>query len=95
MVERSGSDAEVLADIMLVQGTMHRQFLRALLRRLAADVPAFRAELFLAELELLQESLSEARDRSAIHAFALKEWEKLSGMALDAIASSRIKRENH
>jgi hypothetical protein len=87
MADTGHADVDALGEIMLVQGTMQRQFLRVLLRRVATDVPAFNAELFLGELDLLRESLEEGRDRTALHAFALKEWERLSEMALDAIAS--------
>jgi hypothetical protein len=83
------TDVEALGEIMLIQGTMHRQFLRVLLRRLATDIPSFKPELFLAELDIMRESLIKGRDRSALHAFAAKEWERLSEMALDAIASTR------
>ena len=85
------SDVDALGEIMLVQGTMQRQFLRVLLRRLATDVPAFNAELFLVELDMLRDSLNAGENQSALHAFALKEWERLSEMALDAIASTRAK----
>lgn len=84
------TDSEVLGELMLIQGTMQRQFLRVVLRRLATDVPDFNSQLFLAELQMLRESLEEGEKQSAIHAFALKEWERLSEMALDAIASTRI-----
>ncbi len=89
------TDIEALGEIMLLQGTMQRQFLRVLLRRLATDVPTFNAEVFLAELDLMRESLEPGRNRTALHAFALKEWERLSEMALDAIASTRVKRGAH
>jgi len=89
------TDVDALGEIMLIQGTMQRQFLRVLLRRLATDVPAFSAEHFLAELDLMRESLEPGRDRSALHAFALKEWERLSQMALDAIASTRASAAQH
>jgi hypothetical protein len=95
MTDIPTSEAEALGEMMLVQGTIQRQFLRVVLRRLATDVPAFNAEMFLAELEILRESLAEGRDRSGIHGFALKEWERLSNMALDAIASTRVKQEKH
>jgi len=85
------TDVNALGELMLVQGTMHRQFLRVILRRLATDVPSFNPELFLAELDLMRESLESGRDRSALHTFALKEWERLSEMALSAIASTRVK----
>jgi len=83
------SDVDALGEIMMIQGTMQRQFLRALLRRVASDVASFDAELFLAELQILKESLEEGKDKSAIHKFALKEWERLSEMALEAVASVR------
>jgi hypothetical protein len=89
------TDIDALGEIMLLQGTMQRQFLRVVLRRLASDVPAFNAEMFLAELDLLKETLEAGRDKSALHSFALKEWERLSEMALDAIASTRAKAEAH
>jgi hypothetical protein len=89
------TDVDALGEIMLIQGTMQRQFLRVLLRRLASDVPAFHAEMFLAELELLRESLAESQNRSAIHDFALKEWQRLSEMALEAVASTRVSRDKH
>ena len=96
MTQKSGTaDIDALGEIMLVQGTMQRQFLRVLLRRLATDVSSFDAEMFLAELELLRESLAAGQEKSAIHAFALKEWERLSEMALEAIASTRVKQETH
>jgi len=85
------TDVNALGELMLVQGTMHRQFLRVILRRLATDVPSFNPELFLAELDLMRESLESGHDRSALHTFALKEWERLSEMALSAIASTRVK----
>lgn len=81
---------------MLIQSTMQRQFLRVLLRRMATDVPTFNAEMLLAELQILRESLEEGENQSAVHAFALKEWQRLSDMALDAIASTRAAgRERH
>jgi hypothetical protein len=86
---REASDVEALGEVMLIQGTMQRQFLRIVLRRLATDIPSFNAELLLAEIDLLRESLASGRERSALHTFALKEWERLSEMALDAIASTR------
>jgi hypothetical protein len=89
------TDVDALGEIMLIQGTMQRQFLRVLLRRLATDVPAFNVEMFLAELDLLKESLQAGRDKSALHNFASKEWERLSEMALDAIASTRAKTGAH
>jgi len=89
------TDVDALGEIMLIQGTIQRQFLRVLLRRLAGDVPAFNVQLFLAELELMRESLAENRGRSSIHDFALKEWERLAEMALEAIASTRAAKEKH
>ncbi len=89
------ADIDALGEIMLLQGTMQRQFLRILMRRITSDVPAFNAELFLAELDLLRESLESGRDKTALHNFALKEWERLSEMALDAIASTRARAEAH
>jgi hypothetical protein len=89
------TDVDALGEIMLIQGTMQRQFLRILLRRLAADVSAFNVEMFLAELDLLRESLQAGAGKSALHNFASKEWERLSEMALDAIASTRAKTEAH
>lgn len=95
MSEADSTDFNALGEIMLVQGTMQRQFLRAILRRLATDVPTFEAELFLAELEILRESLAESKDNSAIHRFALKEWERLAEMAVSAIASTRVQTGRH
>ena len=92
---REATDVDALGEIMLIQGTMQRQFLRVVLRRLATDIPSFNAELLLAELDLLKENLEGGRDRSALHTFALKEWERLSEMALDAIASTRAKPGRH
>lgn len=92
---RDVSDVEALGELMLIQGTMQRHFLRMILRRLATDLPAFNAEMFLTELDMLGESLAGGQDRSAIHAYAHKEWERLSEMALDAIASTRAPRERH
>ena len=92
---REAGDVEALGEIMLIQGTMQRQFLRIILRRLTTDVPSFNAELLLAEIELLRESLQQGRERSALHGFALKEWDRLSEMALDAIASTRAKPGRH
>ena len=89
MSQNEATDVDALGEIMLIQGTMQRQFLRVLLRRLATDVPAFNAEMFLAELDLLKENLENGEQKSALHKFALKEWERLSEMALDAIASTR------
>jgi len=89
------ADVDALGEIMLLQGTMQRQFLRILIRRLATDVSEFNAELFLAELDLLRESLESGRDRTALHAFAAKEWGRLSEMALDAVASTRVKTGAH
>ena len=89
------TDLDALGEIMLIQGTMQRQFLRVILRRLATDVADFNAELFLAELDLMREGLESGRDRGALHGFALKEWERLSEMALDAIASTRVKSGRH
>ena len=89
------SDVDALGEIMLIQGTMHRQFLRVVLRRLATDVPTFQPEMLLAELQIIKESLETGKSRSAIHDFALKEWERLSEMALEAIASTRLKQETH
>ena len=59
---REATDVDALGEIMLIQGTMQRQFLRVMLRRLATDVPSFNAELLLAELDLLRENL-ETRPR--------------------------------
>ena len=95
MSEPQTNDLEALGELMLIQGTMQRQFLRVILRRLATDLPAFNAEMFLTELDMLGESLAGGQDRSAIHAFAHKEWERLSEMALDAIASTRVGQERH
>ena len=89
------TDVDALGEIMLLQGTMQRQFLRVLLRRLATDVPTFNAEMLLAELDILKESLQAGQSQSALHSFALKEWERLAEMALDAIASTRAKAETH
>jgi hypothetical protein len=89
------SDVDALGEIMLIQGTMHRQFLRVILRRLTTDIPSFQAELFLAELQLMLDSLAAGRDKSALHAFAQKEWERLCEMALEAIASTRTQQERH
>lgn len=83
------TDVDALGELMIIQAAMQRQFLRVVLRRLATDVSAFDAELFLAELELMRDSLAEGESRSAIHGFALKEWQRLSEMALEAIASTR------
>lgn len=83
------TDVDALGELMVIQAAMQRQFLRVVLRRLVSDVSAFDAELFLAELELMRESLAEGEGRSAIHGFALKEWQRLSEMALEAIASTR------
>ncbi len=95
MARSEATDVDALGEIMLIQGTMQRQFLRVLLRRVVSDVPAFNAEMFLAELDLLKESLESGGETSALHKFALKEWERLSEMALDAIASTRTKTEAH
>jgi hypothetical protein len=92
---RESNDLEAVGELMLIQATMHRQFLRVILRRLATDVPSFNAEMFLTELDLLGESLAKGQGRSAIHAFAHKEWERLSEMALDAIASTRVRADRH
>jgi hypothetical protein len=92
---REASDVEALGEVMLIQGTMQRQFLRIVLRRLATDLPSFNAELLLAEIDLLRDSLASGPERSALHTFALKEWERLSEMALDAIASTRVKPGRH
>jgi len=89
------ADVDALGEIMLLQGTMQRQFLRIMIRRLASDIPTFNAELFLAELDILRESLESGRDRTALHAFAAKEWARLSEMALDAVASTRAKTGAH
>ena len=86
---------EALGELMLIQGTMQRQFLRVMLRRMATDVPTFNAEMFLTELDLLGESLAKGQEKSAIHGFAHKEWERLSEMALDAIASTRVGKDKH
>jgi hypothetical protein len=93
--ENTATNVDALGEIMMIQGTMHRQFLRVMLRRLATDVPGFEAEMFLAELQMLRESLEASKDKSALHAFALKEWERLSQMALDAIASTRVPQGTH
>lgn len=89
------SNVDALGELMLVQGTMHRQFLRVILRRLATDVPGFQSELLLAELQLILESLAAGQDKSALHAFAQKEWQRLSDMALEAIASTRAGKGRH
>jgi hypothetical protein len=89
------SDVDALSEILLIQGAMQRQFLRVILRRLATDVADFNAELFLAELDLMREGLESGSDRGALHVFALKEWERLSEMALEAIASTRVKPGRH
>ena len=96
MAQSETTDVDALGELMLIQGTMQRQFLRILLRRLVTDVPAFNAELFLVELDMLRDSLSAGEDKSALHTFASKEWERLSQMALDAVASTRVKKaETH
>ena len=95
MSQADSTDVNALGEIMLIQGTMQRQFLRAILRRLATDVATFDAEMLLAELEVLRESLAESKDRSAIHSFALKEWERLTEMAVSAIASTRVQPGRH
>ena len=96
MAEHGGAaGVEALGEIMTIQGTMQRQFLRAILRRLASDVPSFQAEMLLAELQLVLDSLEGARDKSALHGFALKEWERLCEMALEAIASTRLPKDKH
>jgi hypothetical protein len=92
---QEATDVDALGEIMLIQGTMQRQFMRILLRRLATDVAAFNVEMFLVELDLLKESLQAGQEKSALHSFALKEWERLSDMALDAIASTRARAEAH
>jgi hypothetical protein len=51
--------------------------------------------MFLAELQLLQESLESGKGKSALHAFALKEWQRLSEMALEAVASTRKPQGTH
>ena len=89
------TEIDALGELMVIQSAMQRQFLRIMLRRMASDLPAFDAEMFLAELELMRESLAEGRDRSAIHGFASAEWQRLSEMALEAIASTRAKPETH
>jgi hypothetical protein len=93
--DTTDTSVDALGEIMMIQGTMQRQFMRVMLRRLASDVPAFQAEMFLAELQFLKESLESGKDKSALHAFALKEWERLSDMALEAIASTRARQEKH
>ncbi len=95
MSQADNADVNALGEMMLIQGTMQRQFMRAVLRRLATDVPTFDAEMLLAELEFLRESLAENKDRSAIHGFALKEWERLAEMAVAAVASTRAPMEKH
>jgi hypothetical protein len=92
---REPNDLDAVGELMLIQATMHRQFLRVILRRLATDVPTFNAEMFLTELDLLGESLAKGQGRSAIHSFAHKEWQRLSEMALDAIASTRVRADRH
>jgi hypothetical protein len=89
------TDVDALGEIMLIQATMQRQFLRVLIRRLASDVPAFQEELFLSELQEVIDSLERTKEKSALHRFALKEWERLSEMALDAIASTRASPGKH
>jgi hypothetical protein len=89
------TNVDALGEIMMIQGTMQRQFMRVMLRRLASDLPAFQAEMFLAELQFLKESLESGKDKSALHSFALKEWERLSDMALEAVASTRARQEKH
>ena len=89
------SNVDALGEIMLIQATMQRQFLRVILRRLTTDVPTFQAELFLAELQLMLDSLDAGRTKSALHAFAQKEWERLCEMALEAIASTRRPQGKH
>lgn len=83
------SATDALGEIMLIQATMQRQFLRVLLRRIVSDVPGFSAELLLAEMEMLREGFADAEQQSALHSFALKEWERLTETAIDAIASTR------
>jgi hypothetical protein len=89
------TDVDALGEIMLIQATMQRQFLRVLIRRLVSDVPAFQEELFLSELQDVIDSLERTKEKSALHRFALKEWERLSEMALDAIASTRASPGKH
>jgi hypothetical protein len=89
------ANVDALGEVMMIQSTMQRQFLRVILRRLATDVPAFQSEMFLAELQLIMESLEAGKDKSALHTFALKEWARLAEMALEAIASTRAPQEKH
>jgi len=89
------TDVDALGEIMLIQATMQRQFLRVLIRRLVTDVPAFQEELFLSELQEVIDSLESSKEKSALHRFALKEWQRLSEMALDAIASTRVPQGKH
>ena len=44
---REASDVEALGEVMLIQGTMQRQFLRIVLRRLATDLPPSMPSCFL------------------------------------------------
>ena len=86
---------DALGELMLIQATMQRQFLRVIIRRLATDVPNFQSELFLAELQLMLDSLVAGKDKSALHSFAQKEWARLCEMAFEAIASTRSRQEAH
>ena len=89
-----GTDVDAL-EVMMIQATMQRQFMRVILRRLTADVPEFQSQLFLAELQLIMESLESSDDKSALHGFALKEWARLAEMALGAVASTRPPQGKH
>jgi hypothetical protein len=88
------ADVDAL-EVMMIQATMQRQFMRVILRRLTSDVPEFQSQMFLAELQLIMESLESSNDKSVLHTFALKEWARLSEMALGAVASTRPPQGKH
>lgn len=90
----SVTDVDAL-EVMMIQATMQRQFMRVILRRLTSDVPEFQSQMFLAELQLIMESLESSDDKSALHGFALKEWARLAEMALSAVASTRTPQGKH
>lgn len=80
--------------IVNTQALMMRQFLSHLLWRLAHDVPGFRGDAFLEQLETAENNMPEADDDDppdfqAQCEIALEEWSKLREMAEHIIAEAR------
>jgi hypothetical protein len=82
---------EALEEYFYVWKQMEKQFLQTLLARIIKDVPDFKAELFVTNLQLLQEALPISDDDTAEAGqlrIALKFLGELTEVAENAIASA-------